>query len=978
MARQCHSKNIQKFSTKDCHTETEIINNTQCHERDNFIFTILHQNIQSLLNKINEIEVFLDTYDETIQVIALTEHWLGVNDTLVTKVDGYELASCFCRTSKLHGGSCIFVSDGISFREMTELKQKSIEMVIECSSVELQDYNIIIVNIYRPPSGDINEFFVVLEDILQQATTNRNSKVILSGDFNIDMNNFQNINVKKMQDLTSSFNLTITIHEPTRITEHSQTRIDNIFTNIVSYSSTNVITALSDHLAQKLRFEIESSDADEVCRRIYIEKRIITDDKLIEISEYLNNADWSNTINAYNANVAYNNFTEIIMRKFNEECPKKHMRKRNIKNCKWITDEIKQKAARKRLLYEDVRRGIVNVDIYKTYCKELKLQIENRKKQAYSEFINSSQNKVRATWQLVEQISGKVKRKNFNVKNLSIYESDKSAEEVLDDINKYFVDVCKNMERNLPDSNHITRNPATLFLYPTTTVEVHDIIMNLKDTTSVGYDEIPMKLIKICSRTMATVLTPIINKCLESGVFPDNLKYSTIKLIYKKGDEKDIQNYRPISLLPNISKIFEKVISTRIYKFIDRYNILTDRQNGYVKGRTTAKAIYEVLQDILDGINNDCETVGVFMDLTRAFDSVNYSKLYSKLESVGIRGISLDLIRSYLTNRKQRTASLDEESGRVLFSRWETIERGVPQGSILGPLIFLLYTNEIPQIVNHMTTLYADDSSVIIKSDKVNITQEILNTTKQFDDWYSHNDLKLNISKTEIIQFGYFKKDKITLNYNEQVLSSSDEVKFLGMYLDSQLNWKQHITHLAGNMSKFCYALRVVSGSINVDAALGAYYSYVHSRLRYGIIFWGASVEVGRVFILQKLCLRRIFNLKQRQSCKQVFINNKILTVPSVFVLECALFVRNNYNIFRNQELKHEHNTRGNENKHLLPPQTKKTLVNKSVLTMVTKVYNHLPRDLKSYPNSVFKKELKRLLATEAFYSIQEFLDYRF
>ena len=217
--------------------------------------------------------------------------------------------------------------------------------------------------------------------------------------------------------------------------------------------------------------------------------------------------------------------------------------------------------------------------------------------------------------------------------------------------------------------------------------EVFNAINSLKNTNSTGFDEIPTKLLKKCAYILCEPLTKLINMSFESGVFPDQLKLTVIKLLHKKGELSDISNYRPIALLSTIAKVYEKIMANRIYDFLIKFNILNNRQNGYIRGRSTNRAIFQVLEEILTGINEDEYTVCVCMDLSKAFDSVDYETLYDKLELLGFRGLSLDLIKSYLTNRQQCVVTEDSE-GKQIYSDWCVVKRGVPQGSILGPLLF--------------------------------------------------------------------------------------------------------------------------------------------------------------------------------------------------------------------------------------------------------------------------------------------------
>lgn len=400
-------------------------------------------------------------------------------------------------------------------------------------------------------------------------------------------------------------------------------------------------------------------------------------------------------------------------------------------------------------------------------------------------------------------------------------------------------------------------------------------------------------------------------------------------------------------------------------------NIIHYNQNGFIPGRSTNRAIYQLLSQILNGINAGEDSLGIFMDLSRAFDSINHDILYKKLEYIGIRGNALELIRSYLTNRMQRVETTNED-GECIFSNWKNLQRGVPQGSILGPLIFIIYINDLPRTSLHPVILFADDSSMILR-DKLSSEEDIARSLDHCETWFARNDLTLNVNKTNILRFSYFKKEPLNINYKSEQLTSADSVPFLGTTLDSQLNWKKHIDNLTSKVSSFNYALRVIVTTIDTSAALTAYFAYVHSRIRYGVIFWGVSVDAVRVFITQKKCLRTIFNLRKTETCKRVFVEKSILTLPCLYIYECAVFVKQHYTLFAEQLQHHGHNTRGKANCQLLPPQTKRTFIQKSVLTQIINIYNHLPVSLKNLDKKNFKKKLHSYLVKNAFYDVSDF-----
>lgn len=617
----------------------------------------------------------------------------------------------------------------------------------------------------------------------------------------------------------------------------------------------------------------------------------------------------------------------------------------------------------------------ITKDDYNRFCKDLKNEVRTQKRRYYSNYIINSGNKSKATWELVRGLTGGKRRGCSGVNDIETDNVGASQAETLDYINEYLINICGNSVADASgDVGTIGVRSGCVFLFPTSASEIYNVIMALKNTYSVGHDEISVAMLKRCAYQLSRPLAYLINSAFGLGAFPDDLKKAIVKLIHKKGEKSDINNYRPISLLSNVSKVFERVIYVRLYTYLKKNNIFTEMQNGYIGGRSVNRAIYQLVSRVLGGVGSDEDTMGIFMDLSRAFDSISYSKLYYKLSAIGVRGNGLNLIKSYLTNRKQRIMSIDERTGECIYSGWSVIQRGVPQGSILGPLLFLVYINDLPNVSVHQPVLFADDSSVIVSA-KESLENEVRSTLETYESWFRNNDLKLNVKKTNLMSFGYFRQEPKVIKYKGDELTTVDHVRFLGVTLDCQLNWKNHIDNLSSKISSFSYALRVLASSVDIGAALCSYYAYVHSRIRYGVVFWGVSVGAPRVFRLQKMCLRAMFNMKKTESCKGVFAANNILTLPSIYIYECAVFVRENYELFGDQELSHNYVTRGASSGYLLPPQTTKTLINRNVTTQIVKIYNHLPSDLKSRPLGQFKGILRSCLARRVFYSVADFFN---
>jgi hypothetical protein len=368
---------------------------------------------------------------------------------------------------------------------------------------------------------------------------------------------------------------------------------------------------------------------------------------------------------------------------------------------------------------------------------------------------------------------------------------------------------------------------------------------------------------------------------------------------------------------------------------------------------------------------------GILCDLQKAFDCVNHKILLDKLEYYGIEGKFKMLIESYLTGRYQRVIvgdGIDSHNG----SKWEIIKCGVPQGSILGPLFFLLYINDLPKIINknNNMVLFADDTSIIITdTNKLNFERNLNQTFRDINTWFNVNLLTLNYNKTQYVEFRPMNYYTVTtqVSYDRTKLTNVTESKFLGLIIDSTLSWKQHIDYVIKKISIACYALRNIKYFIPLDTLKLIYFAHIHTIISYGIIIWGGSSCVNKVFILQKKAIRIITNSRPKESCRDLFKNAKIMTFFSQYIYSLVLFTINNDHLFTFNNEIHSYKTRAHSNLHL--PAVNLTKYSKGAYISGIKAFNHLPQSIKrlATDEASFKLALKRFLYHHSFYSMREF-----
>jgi hypothetical protein len=462
------------------------------------------------------------------------------------------------------------------------------------------------------------------------------------------------------------------------------------------------------------------------------------------------------------------------------------------------------------------------------------------------------------------------------------------------------------------------------------------------------------------------------------GVYPERLKYAIINPIYKNGDKKLINNYRPISLLTGFAKIFESVIFRRLNDHIVMHKILLTEQFGFQKGMSTEDAVYKLNNVVLTAWNNKEYVAGIFCDITEAFDCVSHELLMMKLQHYGVQGVMLLWFKSYLHQRRQRVEL--KHTNATYRSNWEIVKYGVPQGSVLGPLLFNIYINDFPLkiIPTSKVIMFADDTSILCTAKNyhdLKIKFDVI--ISHMVDWFQNNQLVLNLDKTKIIKFTTLPSASYLLNLEIQnkALNEVETMKFLGLQLDNHLSYKGHIDFLLHKLSALYFLMRKLYYTLKTNGLKTVYYAYYNSLVNYGIIFWGNTADSKKVFVLQKKIIRIIMGVGPTYSCRGLFKHLGILPIPSVYLYSLMMFVVNNLDKFQLNSSVHGVNTRNRERLHR--PLSHLSAYQSGVYYSCIRLFNRLPINIfiLKHNKNLFKRALRRYLLEHNFYSVNEFIE---
>lgn len=947
--------------------------------------TALNLNIRSLVNKTQEFLVEIYKLNQP-DLLTLTELWF--RNKIPIPLPGYSCTDFFARDHSRGGGAAIYVKKGALFSICQELKDLSVEGIIEISAINLRSIAscpltkpIIIASIYRPTENSCQSFETFFDrfEIILTKLFRKKYKFLVSGDFNFNFLDTTDYNVRRFDNLLSSVNCTRAfLTEPTRITKNSRTLLDNCITNIEYNSAVTLDPGLSDHAGQLLKLKILNKNSPQESSYI-LKRNWSTNNKLALISHITHFAtNLADSRPERPVSSKFKDFNDGILKLMDLCCPltkTKPTKKTQTVNCNSDTSKLSEERKHFYLLYKLTGQKSFKKASNKAN-KKLRKAIYSHKREMYDNELRKSTNKSKTVWSIIKtetQDNGEPLIDCIVYENREI----KNPSEIANAFNKYFTSLTNNLPTKLDEGKALellhqnVPSPTSKFSFSTIDLtQLNEVIKDLNLSKSDKNGDIPSFIFKEHFPIIGPVLLNLINGCIANNIFPDVLKTAKVIPIYKKkGDRKSINNYRPISILPSLSKILERVLYNQLIKFFELGNHLHHHQFGFRKNKSTTHALQKLTEKIYQALEKGVPVASLHFDLTKAFDLIDHKLLIAKLKYY-LNDEAADLLASYLSNRKQ-IVKLNSMSGIILSDICD-LETGVPQGSILGPLLFIIFINDLPGAVEFLTLLFADDTTALIPG--FNFSEDSMSANHQVTSWCEVNGLIINQLKNQIIRFKPSNRSdpphEETSMTNNLLLTT--EAKSLGITLDSNLSWKPHVSNLVAKLNSIKWALRNISRIMSLDSCLIYYHANVLSHLRYGLVVWGLNNCSGQLFIEQKKILRIMFNKPPNFSCKELFIEHHLFTLPSLFILDALKYAINNGLISPAA-------IRNDRNPFIQQQLTRLKVAEQDVTHIASIIFNKLPlalrKTLKKGEISAFLIGLKNFLLLNAFYSLKEFLE---
>ncbi len=854
---------------------------------NNNTINILCTNIQSINRHYNDLNQLV-TDIEYPEIISLNEIW---NPYINITIPHYKIPIIKTRQNKRGGGVATYIRKDIQHAHKPDLETN----FIETTTTELTlktGKKILHSSIYIPPATKADKIKTGLTDLITKLS-DTNIPFFITGDTNINTLK-DNRQSSILNNILQNFNCSQNINCPTRITGNTSTLIDHVITNYPNTTNSYVISAsISDHLPT-ITSIIPTTKRNP--------KSTIKITQHEKINKVIQSTNWQETENDI-TNKPTNESAKILSLRLQSIIDNltitKHADLFTKPKKPWISYEIltaknNVNKLRNKLLKKPTPN---NEQAYKAMKKEYNRMLKKSKYNYFTEHLKLNANNPKKTWQLINLALNKGHKTTANSEILINNQICSNQLTIANTFNNFFKNAAINITNKIPKphntyEHYLNKTPQvhdSFNFKPVTPLEILKSINNFTNKSSSGFDMISPKILKNNAVKLTPAITILINKILTSGNFPEYLKTSKITPLFKKGLETDINNYRPISQLPILSKIAEKIMIDQMLQHLNNHKVITKYQFGFRKLHSTDHAVISTINHIETQKNLGNYTILLSLDLSRAFDTVESTTILpSKLTHYGFSPKATETLKNFFLNRKQFVTNNNHKSNTE-----QCHDISVVQGSTLGPQLFQLYINDLPNITKLQCYLFADDTNILISGPNLEtITHELNNELLTIQDYFNANKLSLNTSKSNfmIVPPKPNSSPTTTIEINNQIVQQANSIKFLGIEIDNKLNFQKHVKTILPKLNKGLHALITIKNTLTYKSKLTIFNSLIQSHLQYGAAIWIPKLNTkttNQLTKIQKRAIRLVFNVKYNHHTAILFKLSSTLTIDKLGTHNC-------------------------------------------------------------------------------------------
>ena len=950
---------------------------------------IIHMNCRSMINKHEELDHVIRESDADL--VCLTETWLDASVPIQSFVpEGYKIirkdrSNDFKQKYGRNkgGGVALLYKEQIKV-EKNDYLTEEIEEILWVQVKVKQSFMLGI--LYRAEYTDLLEANIdetLIESNIRKAFEISNN-IILTGDFNVDVSNAENKQTQILNNIYHTYGLTQILEKPTRYNKQTgkSATLDHFWLNtneLPQVESVGTFIGVSDHLGTYLKLKKQKNQVNIKNIRFRNYKKYDINDFNEDLQQALSSSSIQQHIESEQINSAMEELLSTIQNSINKFAPINEIRiVKKAKLIPWFTKELRELIVIKNEMLQD--SFLYGFEMFKGQIKHLTNSINHLKRKLKRKFLNESlkqaENDSRKCWDIINTV---IDRKKSHQKT----EPDMMNQEKANRFNKFFANVGKQIQDNLKlNIETIDFQGLTGFQFQDETNQsIEKMISSLKPNTATGNDDISTRILKDASHTISPYLCSIINLGYKIHEFPSSMKKATITALHKKKDVNLISNYRPISILPAISKIIEKSATNQLVRYLEENNILSTNQHAYRNRHSTVTCLAEVV-DLLYKLWDDQKYAAIIsLDLSKAFDSISHQLLLNKLAKQGLSENAILWVKSYLSERSQVTKFQD------FTSTEENVTAGVPQGSIIGPLLFLCFTNDLYNSFNESCRVvsYADDTQIIINSNTPNeLKTSIRNTILTAQDWYTKNSMQNNIDKTEILILNSKKSNlrksifKFRDNGENIKIKPSTSIEILGIIIDENLNWVPHTNKVKKNAFNVIRHLHRMNHLLPIEIKIQLYNTLVTPVLDYADIIWGGcgSINSKKLQLAQNFAIRSITGAKKYDSASESFKKLKFLNLEQRRKIHEAVFT--NKSLLHLNPIKTSaryieqcstgtRTTRSNTTGTLNLPTHKTSKYQHSPFYRCIQAWNSCPSNIPTNDPKPFKKNLQKYIINSTY-----------